>query len=79
MYLGISIGNILHSISPQRVILAGGVALAGDLLLAPIRRTIRERVHLMPVDKVDITPAQLGGNAGLVGAALWAVNQGAPV
>ena len=76
MYLGISIGNILHSISPQRVILAGGVALAGDLLFDPIRRTIQERVHLMPAEKVEIVPAQLGGNAGLVGAARWAAQQG---
>ncbi len=76
MYLGISIGNILHAVSPQRVILTGGVAQAGDLLFAPIRCTIQERVHLMPADKVDIVPGQLGGNAGLVGAALWAFRHG---
>jgi glucokinase len=74
-YLGISIGNILHTISPQRVILAGGVAQAGNLLVEPIWRTIRQRVHLMPVDKVEIVFAQLGGNAGLVGSALWAANR----
>jgi glucokinase len=73
-YLGISIGNILHSVSPQRVILAGGVAQAGDLLLEPIRRTLSERVHLMPVDRVEVVQAVLGGNAGLVGAAYWAVH-----
>ena len=72
-YLGIAIGNMLHSVSPQRVILAGGVAQAGDLLLEPIWRTIRERVHLMPVDQVEIVQAVLGGNAGLVGAALWSI------
>ena len=64
---------MLHSVSPQRVILAGGVAQAGDLLLEPIWRTIRERVHLMPVDQVEIVQAVLGGNAGLVGAALWSI------
>lgn len=73
-YLGISIGNILHAVSPQRVILAGGVAQAGDLLLNPIWRTLRERVHLMPVERVEIVQAVLGGNAGLVGAAYWAVH-----
>ena len=73
-YLGISIGNILHSVSPQRVILGGGVAQAGELLLDPIRRTLHERVHLMPVNKVEIVQAVLGGNAGLVGAAFWAVH-----
>jgi glucokinase len=74
-YLGIAIGNMLHAVSPERVILAGGVAGAGALLLNPIWRTIRERVHLMPVDRVEIVSAQLGGDAGLVGSALWAAEQ----
>jgi len=73
-YLGISIGNVLQSVSPQRVIMAGGVALAGDLLLEPIWRTLHDRVHLMPVNKVEIVQAVLGGNAGLVGAAYWALH-----
>lgn len=72
MYLGIAIGNVLHTLSPQRIILAGGVAQSGDLLTIPILRTIRERVHLMPVEKVEIVTAALGGQAGLVGSALWA-------
>jgi glucokinase len=43
-YLGIAIGNILGVISPQRVILGGGVSRAGDLLLTTILRTVNERV-----------------------------------
>ena len=50
------------------------MAQAGDLLLEPIWRTLRERVHLMPVNQVEIVQAVLGGNAGLVGAAYWAVH-----
>lgn len=71
-YLGIAVGNILGVISPQRVIFGGGVSSAGDLLLAPIAQTIKERVHVVPVQKVEFVLAELGINGGLIGAALWA-------
>ena len=71
-YLGIAVGNILGVISPQRVIFGGGVSLAGDLLLQPIIQTVKERVHVIPLQKVEFVLAELGINGGLVGAALWA-------
>jgi glucokinase len=72
MYLGIAVGNILGVISPQRVIFGGGVSRAGDLLLRPIVQTVNERVHVIPLRKVEFVLAELGINGGLVGAALWA-------
>jgi glucokinase len=72
MYLGIAVGNILGVISPQRVIFGGGVSRAGDLLLTSIMQTVNERVHVIPVGKVEFVLAELGINGGLVGAALWA-------
>lgn len=72
MYLGIAVGNILGVVSPQRVIFGGGVSSAGDLLLAPIVQTVNERVHVIPVGKVEFVLAELGINGGLIGAALWA-------
>lgn len=73
-YLGIAACNICVSISPSRIILTGGVANAGRLLLEPMERTMRERVHLVPVDQVDIVPGKLGNLAGVIGAACWAAN-----
>jgi len=74
MYLGIAIGNVLVSVTPTKVVLAGGVAAAGDLLLEPIRRTLESRVSLVDVSKVEIVTASLGNNAGVLGAASWAAN-----
>lgn len=71
-YLGIAVGNALAALAPRRVVIGGGVAQAGDLLLEPIRRTVRERVFIVPAEQVEIVPARLGVNAGLIGAALWA-------
>lgn len=68
----IAMGNILGVISPQRVVFGGGVSHAGDLLLKPIVQTVSERVHVIPVEKVEFVLAELGIHGGLVGAALWA-------
>ncbi|MCL5998576.1 MAG: ROK family protein [Chloroflexi bacterium] len=77
-YLGIAVANTLLTISPRKVVVGGGVAAAGDLLLDPARRTVRERVFLMPADRVEIVPAELGNDAGLIGAALWAAGKALP-
>jgi glucokinase len=73
-YLGIAAANICTSVGPRRIIIGGGVAQAGELLLDPIRRTIRERVRIMPVEQVEVVPSQLGDNAGVIGVACWAAS-----
>jgi glucokinase len=70
-YLGIGIANILTTLAVERVVIGGGVAKAGDLLLNPIRETIKNRVYMMPVGKVDVVRAELGSNAGILGMAAW--------
>ncbi len=74
-YLGIAVGNILGVVSPEKVIFGGGVSAAGDLLLAPILQTVKERVHVIPVEKVQFMFAELGIDGGLIGAGLWARGQ----
>jgi glucokinase len=72
VYLGIAVSNVLTVFSPQRVVFGGGVAQAGELLLSSVRRTVRERVHVVPVESIELITAALGDEAGLIGAALWA-------
>jgi glucokinase len=74
-YLGIGVANILTSVGVKRVIIAGGVAKAGDLLLNPIRNEVKKRVFLMPAGKVDIVLGNLGTYAGIVGMAAWRAKQ----
>lgn len=71
LYIGIAAANMCVAIGPRRIIIAGGVSRAGDLLLNPIRRTVRERVTVMPVDQVEVVQSQLGDNAGVIGVACW--------
>jgi glucokinase len=74
-YIGIAVANVMVTIGPRKVVIGGGVAQAGTLLLDPIRRTAYERVFVMPKEQVEIVPAALGPYAGLVGVALWAREQ----
>jgi glucokinase len=73
-YLGIAATNVCVSIGPRRIVLAGGVARASDLLLEPMRRCVQEHVFVMPVDQVEIVLSQLGNNAGMIGVACWSAN-----
>jgi predicted NBD/HSP70 family sugar kinase len=45
-------------------------------LLDPIRRALRERVTVMPIEQVEVVQSQLGNNAGMIGAACWAAAKG---
>lgn len=73
-YLGIAAANICVALGPRRIVIAGGVAQAGDLLLNPIRRTLHERVTAMPIEQVEIVLSELGDHAGVIGVAHWAAS-----
>lgn len=73
-YIGIAAANICVAVGPRRIIIGGGVSQAGDVLLDPIRRTLRERVTVMPVEQVEVVLSQLGDNAGVIGVACWAAS-----
>jgi glucokinase len=73
--LGVAISNTLVTIDAHKIVIGGGVAQAGDLLLNPIRRTIKKRVFIMPLEEVEVALAELGGNAGIIGAAAFAASQ----
>jgi glucokinase len=74
-YLGIAAANMCATIGPRRILIAGGVAQAGELLLDPIRRTVNANVHVMPVEQVEIVAARLGNHAGVIGVACWAADE----
>jgi glucokinase len=74
-FLGIAIANLALFLTPDRVVVGGGVAEAGDLLLGPLRDEVNRRIrNVAPRDSISIVRAELGPFAGAIGAAL-----GAPV
>jgi len=76
-YLGIGIANMITVISPDRVILGGGVAAAGELLFAPIRAEVARRVRTTSIADVTILHAELGVWAGAIGAAVHGAQRAA--
>lgn len=68
--LGVAIANLYSLLDPEIVIVGGGLSRAGDALLGPLSRTAREYVCTFLRDRVRIAPAQLGDEAGLIGAGL---------
>jgi len=70
--LGVGVANLVTVLSPDCVILGGSVARLGEWLFGPVRAAVRERCRAIPVEQVRIVPAALGGDAGSIGAAIWA-------
>ncbi len=69
-YLGIGIGNMIAVVSPDRVVIGGGISAALDLLLDAVWGELRRRVRTTSLDEVEIVPAELGTWAGAIGAAV---------
>ncbi len=78
-YLGIGIANMVVVVTPDRVVIGGGLAAALDLLIEPIRAELQRRVHVTALDAVGIVAAELGTWAGAMGAAVHGAERSASV
>ena len=72
-FLGVAVANLYHIFDPDMVAFAGGLTGAGDMLLEPIRREARARMFPSVAERASIAFAALGADAGLIGAAGWAL------
>ena len=66
--LGVGLVNIIHIFNPEIIILGGGVTQMGSLLMEPALRVVQERAMKVPCKAVRVVLAQLGIDAGLIGA-----------
>ena len=69
--LGVACSSFANIFQPDAIVVGGGVIAAGDLLLDPVRREVRERA-LTPMNTTPILEATLGNDAGMIGAAALA-------
>ncbi len=70
--LGVGVANVINTFDPEVVVIGGGVASAGELLLAPVRETARRLVVPGIGEATQIRAARHGAEAGVRGAALLA-------
>jgi len=67
-FLGIGVANVVVVLHPDLVVLGGGVAEMGNILLDRVREVVQRRVGMFPTDGVQIERSALGERAGLLGA-----------
>ena len=67
-YLAMGIANILNIINPETIVLGGGVALAGDILLNPLRKKLEKYALPVTLEDLKIVQGILGNEAGIKGA-----------
>ena len=69
--LSAGVANVIHTVQPDVVVLAGGMAAAGSALVDRVRLGVARRVRAAWLDAVRIEGSMLRGDAGWIGAALW--------
>ena len=70
-WLGVAVASLCNIFDPDVVVIGGGVSAAGDLLLAPARDEYQRRA-LPPTRRAPLVVAELGPDAGMVGAGILA-------
>ncbi|RKY25175.1 MAG: hypothetical protein DRP79_06895, partial [Planctomycetota bacterium] len=70
--IGFAVGNLLGILNPQVVVIGGGLARAGRMILGPLREEARRNCFKAAYKSARIVRGRLGDDAGILGAALTA-------
>jgi len=73
-HLGVALASYANIFEPDVIVIGGGAAASGELLLEPARRELRARA-LAPMNAVPVRAAALGPEAGMIGAAQMALEE----
>jgi predicted NBD/HSP70 family sugar kinase len=67
-HIGVAVATLCNLVNPELIVVGGSVGRAGDMLLDPLRESVRLRAIQSAADDVEIVPAELGERAELLGA-----------
>ena len=70
--LGVALSSFANIFEPDVIVIGGGVSAAGELLIGPARKELRARA-LPPMNETEVVIAELGPDAGMIGAAAMAL------
>ena len=73
-YLGTALANLINLFNPTKIVIGGGVAQVGDLLLEPVRKVAKQRSLKVASQAVAITSAVLGRRSSAMGAVAQAIS-----
>jgi glucokinase len=71
-HLGVALASLANIFDPDVIVIGGGVAAAGELLIGPAREELQSRA-LDPMNGTPVKLAELGPDAGMIGAAAMAL------
>ena len=77
-YLGLGLANLVSTLNPEMIVIGGGVAEAGDLLLKSAREAMLDWAQPIAVRQVRVMQSQLGDAASLLGVAKLAFDATEP-
>ena len=69
-HLGVALVGVVNLLNPDCIVIGGGIANAGEVLLKKVREVIKARAMKVQAEHVKVLRAKLGDKAGLIGAAL---------
>lgn len=71
--IGRHLASLVHAFNPEVIVVGGGVSELGRIVLEPMERALREHVmHRAYMEGLRVVPAELGDEAGLIGALIIA-------
>lgn len=74
-YLAIGIINLYNTLDPERIAIGGGLSKAGEFMLTALREEVEKRFFSKKVSYGEILLAELGNDAGIIGAAFLGDNK----
>jgi glucokinase len=74
-YVGIGCSNLIQVYNPQVLVIGGGIAQAGPILLDRVREVVKERARMVPAETCQIVPSGLGDDAGIIGGAVLVMRE----
>lgn len=74
LYLGASLASAVYLLNPDAIVIGGGVANAGDVLFDPLRKQIQSKLSPEFWAKLEVKPAELGNDAGIIGSSALAAD-----
>ena len=74
-YIGVGLANLVNIFNPEVIVIGGGLSNIGDLLLQPAFAEAERRAFRQSYQAVRFVRAELGRNSGVIGAAIFALQQ----
>ncbi len=71
-YLATGIANLINIFDPEVIALGGGISASADCFMEDLKSMVAQRIYVKSMNVTRIEISQLGNDAGIIGAAMYA-------